>query len=455
MSTAPAPAPAEPRATLPHDLDAERTLLGAVLVDNGAWTQVGRLKAQDFYRDGHRRIFVALQHIGSRGGEMDLVTLKAQLGGDLQAAGGPGYLAGLLDGLPRITNLTSWVAIVRRHALLRSIHHIGQRLATATLEDDADPQEILERADAHLLKVMSSGSMGSGLLDNAQLAKAALENIEARAAAPQGILGYRTGIESLDGIVKGIRDASMVIIGARLGEGKSMLAMQICEAIGAQAPDRVVVCSSLEMDGVRLTERRLAASSCVNPTTLWAAAEHEKQDRWDRLTKAVGPVSRSNVRILQDCWTVRELRAHCRVAQQDHGLAAVCVDYCQLLDPDTPSHGQRRNEVVAAMSKALRKLAAELHVPVIVVAQLNREAKDRKGGDARPSMEHLAESDGLGRDAHLAILIQQDPIDPDTKRPDRGKAALIVAKNREGRRGETRVRFRGDIAQFVDEEAGT
>jgi replicative DNA helicase len=287
MSTA--PAPAEPRAALPHDLDAERTLLGAVLVDNGAWTQVGRLKAQDFYRDGHRRIFVALQHIGSRGGEMDLITVKAQLGADLQAAGGAQYLASLTDGMPRVSNVSSWLAIVRRHALLRSIHHIGQRLATATLEDDANPEEILERADAHLLKVMASGSMGSGLLDNAMLAKAALGNIEARAAAPQGILGYRTGIESLDGIVKGIRDSSMVIIGARLGEGKSMLAMQICEAIGAQAPDRVVVCSSLEMSGVELTERRLAARSCVNPTTLWAAEAQDKAERWGRLAVAVGP----------------------------------------------------------------------------------------------------------------------------------------------------------------------
>jgi replicative DNA helicase len=452
MSTA--PAPAEPRAALPHDLDAERTLLGAVLVDNGAWTQVGRLKAQDFYRDGHRRIFVALQHIGSRGGEMDLITVKAQLGADLQAAGGAQYLASLTDGMPRVSNVSSWLAIVRRHALLRSIHHIGQRLATATLEDDANPEEILERADAHLLKVMASGSMGSGLLDNAMLAKAALGNIEARAAAPQGILGYRTGIESLDGIVKGIRDSSMVIIGARLGEGKSMLAMQICEAIGAQAPDRVVVCSSLEMSGVELTERRLAARSCVNPTTLWAAEAQDKAERWGRLAVAVGPVSKSNVRVLEDCWTVRELRTRCRQVQQDHGLAAVAVDYVQLCDPDSPSKGQRRNEEVAAISKALRKLAAELRVPVIVVAQLNREAKDRKGGEARPSMEHLAESDGLGRDAHLAILIHQDPIDTDTKRPARGRADLIVAKNRGGRKGVTRVRFLGEIAQFVDEEAG-
>jgi replicative DNA helicase len=443
MSTAPAAAPAEPRATLPNDVEAERTLLGAVLVDNGAWTQVGRLKAQDFYRDGHRRIFVALQHIASRGGEMDTLTLKAQLGADLQAAGGAGYLASLTDGLPRITNLASWVAIVRRHALLRSIHHIGQRLATATMEDDANPEEILERADAHLLKVMSSGSMGSGLLDNAQLAKAALANIEARAAAPQGILGYRTGIESLDGIVKGIRDGSMVIIGARLGEGKSMLAMQICEAIGAQAPDRVVVCSSLEMSGVELTERRLAARAFVNPTTLWSAEATDRAERFERLTRAFAPVSRSNVRILEDCWTVRELRVRCRQVQQDHGLAAVALDYVGLVDPDTPAKGQRRNEEVAAISKALRKLAAELHVPVIVVAQLNREAKDKKG-EGKPSMEHLAESDGLGRDAHLAILIHQDPGGT--------KADLIVAKNRGGRRGKTRVSFMGEIAQFVDEE---
>jgi replicative DNA helicase len=449
--------------SLPHDGDAERTLLGAVLIDNGVWGQVGRLQASDFYREAHRRIFVALQQLGARGAEMDTITLKNALGADLAKVGGTAFLSSLTDGLPRVTNVGSWLAIVRRCAALRNIHYVGARLAQATLSEDADPGTILERADAHLLKLMARASSGAGLRDNAEVVARAYKNICERAEAPYGILGYRLGIESLDRIVQGVQGERMVIIAARLGEGKSAFALQvaaqIAAAISAQEPGKVVVFSSLEMSAEELMERRLAYESNISPSNLWAYTEQERAVRLAKIADVADRVTKSSLRVLEDAWTVSELRFRCREVQHEHGLAAVFVDYAQLLDAEM--RARARNEEVASISKALRRLCKELKVPVFVVAQLSRDPVKTgpQGGRRAPRMDDLAESDALGRDCHVGILIDQDPVVPkDPSNPKAGSiekqgyAHLHVRKNRGGAKGKTLLKFDGAVSMFYDEE---
>jgi replicative DNA helicase len=449
--------------SLPYDPAAERALLGAILVDNGAWPSSARLDPQDFYVAAHAQTFVAMKRLAATGSPIDEVTIRKALGEALPKVGGAQFIGSLTEGMPRASNPGAWVTIIRRCADLRRIHALANRLANAALEEKADPTELLERADAHILKQLARGSRGAGLRDNAEVVKQAFKNIAARAEAPYGILGYRTGIDSLDRIIQGVQGERMVIIAARLGEGKSAFALQVAAqiagAISAQDPGKVVVFSSLEMSAEELMERRLAYESGVSPSNLWSYSEEDRTARLAQIANVAARVTNSGLRVMEDAWTVSELRLRCREAQQEHGLAAVFCDYAQLMRAET--RGRARHEEVASISTGLRRLCKELGVPVFVVAQLSRESVKTgpQAGRRAPRMDDLAESDSLGRDCSVGLLIDQDPlepIDPDHPRKGtkakRGYADIIVAKNRGGGKGKTCVKFNGAVSMFFDEE---
>lgn len=439
--------------------EAEATILGAVLVDPASWDSAATLQPGDFSVPQHRLLWEAMAALVERGQRIDPVTVAHQLrrAGTLAGAGGPAYLAELVSGMPRVSALGEWVSLVRRSTALRRLRAIGERLAHEASAGEADPGDLVARVDAALLKLglgLSDATAPRPLSAGARDAMAAIEH---RAMHPHGLLGYSTGLWDLDAILQGIRPGRMGVIGARLGSGKSVLGLQVAAAIAEQEPGKVALLSSLEMDLAELAERRLASLAMVDPTRLHRAPADVREERLGKLAASVGRLPR-NLLVIEDAWDMASLRAHARQVQAERGLSCLLVDYVGLMDAPGPA-GAREWEKVSALSKALRRLAKELAVPVIVLAQLNREPEG--GGKRRPpTMADLAGSDALGRDAHWAVLIDLEPPAKRGEDPqaNRGLAEVYVRKNRGGRKGQTTLRFSGGVALFQalarDEEQG-
>jgi replicative DNA helicase len=439
MSALPAPALAIP----PHNVDAERTVLGAMLVDNAAMDSVSDLEPSEFYREAHRRVFSAMLRLRDTGAAVDLVTLKDELArtGMLDKIGGAAYLGSLVDGLPRMSKVGQWAKIIRRNALCRRVALVADKMHEAATEADQEPEGLIERSIGALLALAGKAG-GEGFLDNKELTKRALREIEDQANSPDGILGLRTGLIDLDRRLQGIRPGQLGIIAGRLKSGKSVLALQLAEYVAdvatAEKKGRAVL-FTLEMSGVALTKRRLASRALVPVNLLHAAEGRLRDEKWADLVKAANRVSAPDLMLCSSAYTVPRMRSLCRQVQAEHGLVLVVVDYLQLTKA-TRKHDKRHSEV-AEVSADLKRLAIDLDVPVVAVAQLNRAPEGRK--DKTPTMADLADSDALGRDCDWAVLIHRDP-----KGAGKHEADLIVGANREGWTGSVRVHFAGFATIF-------
>jgi len=446
----------------PHSPDAERAVLAAILLDNAALATVGELEPREFYAPAHGRIFDAMQRLASAGEPVDAVTLVNALkrSGHLEAAGGPAYLGRLIEGMPRVANVAQWAREIRKHALSRRLAATARKLHDAALERGAEPEAVIERGLGALLALAGRASE-EGFVSNAEVTKRAVVEIEQQAAAPGGVLGLRTGLDDLDRRLQGIRPGQLGLIAARLGSGKSILALQVAERVlldqighaeemrrrgeGGPRASRVAV-YSLEMSDVAITKRRLAHRAAVPVSALHAMRPEEREQALARIAWAFDWVSRPELMLSTSAYTVQRMRALCRQVQAEHGLALVVVDYLQLVRAQ--QRHERRYLEVAEVSGDLKALAQDLRVPVVAVAQLNRAPEGR--ADKRPTMADLADGDSLGRDCDWAILINKEPP-PKKGEPrdaNKGIAELILDKNRDGWTGPVRVRFAGHISAF-------
>ena len=428
----------------PHDDNAERVVLGAALLSEAAFESASQLATGDFYREAHRSIFEAMGALAFVGRPIDLVSLKDQLARSrhLEAVGGPAYVGALVDGVPRMSNVDHWVRIVQNHARLRGLIHLGNRLAASAQAGESEPGELVDDAVSALL---AQADKGSGWCDNPQLVKAAVREIEEQAAATDGILGLRTGLLDLDRALQGIRPGTLGLIGGRLKQGKSVLALQIAEEVAREAEGRVVF-FSLEMRAVALMKRRLSAEAMVSINRLHRADPDANAVRWERLNRAAAYCMKPELMINTGCRTVAQMRAAAREVQTKHGLALIVVDYLQLVTPSR--RRERRDLEYADISAELLALAHALNAPVIAAAQLNRESEARP--DHRPTMADLAGSDTLGRDCDWCVLIQRDlkPPKGETAESYRNLADLWLAAHREGAGARARVRWNNVLARF-------
>lgn len=426
------------------DEAAERTVLGAVLVDNGAMASAATLEAADFYAPKHRTIYAALRRLIDRGDAVDVVTLRDALGHQLEQAGGVAYLSGLADGLPRISNVGHWVRIIRDHAVRRALARYAGRLVEATERGD-DPRELIDKSIGHLIQ-LARRSDPEGFLDNRVLCREAIEEIEAQAQAADGILGYRTGLIDLDRKLQGIRPGQLGLVCARLKHGKSILCLQISDRVARDHAGQEVAVFSREMSGKAITKRRLAAESAVAIGALHKVSGPELEQRMGDLAKATEWVSGDNVRINTTAETVPAIRALSQQLRGEGRLAMIVVDYLQLLKGT--ERQERRYLEVGEISADLKRLAMDLEVPVLAAVQLNRGSEAR--ADRRPQISDAAESDHIGRDCDWAVLIHRDPP-PAKGEPaasTRGLADLIIDANRDGFNGTVRVRFNAHFQRF-------
>ena len=388
--------------TLPHNAEAERTVLGAVLVDNQAFNSAAEiLSRNDFYREAHRRVFDAMAALAERSQPIDLVTLKDELVRmqALEAVGGAAYLAALVDGMPRITNVEQWSRIIKEKAVLRNLIHASNRIAQDAYQAEDEAAFILDRAEKAIFDI-AEHRIRQGFVGIREIVKESFRTIDQLSQSKELVTGLPTGFVDLDEKTSGLQKGDLIIVAARPAMGKTSFCLNIAQYAAHKTGETVGI-FSLEMAKEQLVLRMLCADARVDAHRLRTGNLQEKD--WARLAKAYADLSASKI-FIDDSATLTplEMRAKCRRLKAEHGLGLVIVDYLQLVTGS--GRVENRQQEISSISRSMKGLAKELSVPVIALSQLSRAPEART--EKRPQLSDLRESRrhraGRGhRDVHL------------------------------------------------------
>ena len=430
----------------PHDLDAEASVLGAMLDSTDAVdvaTEI--LRATDFYKPAHARVFESIVELATRGERPDAITVADDLRsrGVLNDLGGRPYLLGLLEAYPTASSAAHYANIVRAHALRRALISAGAEVMSIGTNQADDVQVAVDRAEQTIFDVGDSRATSSAH-DLSELLADGLARIEARCESDGGVTGLSSGFVDLDELTAGFHPGTLSIVAARPSQGKTSLVSDFAmnAALSGEGP---VLLFSLEMTKEELTERMLSAQGKVDSQGIRKGRLTEGE--WARITAAAGRLSQSQV-VIDDSGvsSVMQMRAACRRVKAKRGLGLVVVDYLQLLRPSTRRRADHRQEEVAEITKDLKALAKDLGVSVICAAQLNRGLELR--ADKRPLLADLRESGEIEQSADLVLFIYRDEVyNPDSEH--RGTAEIIVAKQRNGPTGTIRLAFLEHFTRFA------
>jgi replicative DNA helicase len=436
--------------SLPHNLEAERSVLGAILIHNDAFNHAAEvLEPRDFFRDAHRRIFEKMVQLSERNEAIDLVTLKEALNRsrELDEVGGPAYITALVDGLPRATNVEYYAKIVKEKATLRSLIFASNKILSSAYEAEDDPDVILDGAEQAIFAI-AENRVREGFISMRDLAHQSFETIERAHARKELITGVPSGFRDLDELTAGFQRGDLVIVAARPSVGKTALVLNIAQYVGVKEYEgrrRTVGVFSLEMSKEQLFLRMLTSEANIDSHRLRTGFLLEKD--WGRLSHALGSLSETKIFIDDTPGIgVLEMRAKARRLVAEHGLDLLIVDYVQLMQ----GRGRFDNRTIelGSISRALKGLAKELSVPLLVISQLSRAPESRS--DHRPMLSDLRESGALEQDADVVILLFRPDQYPDAKPEDQGIAELHIAKQRNGPTGLVKLAFIREQTRFAD-----
>ena len=436
-----------PAHTLPANVEAERSILGAILLDNLAYNEAAEhLKAEDFSLDSHRRIFTRMVDLSESSRPIDMITLVEELDRrkELEAIGDVGYISGLVDGVPDRPSIEHYIKIVRDKALLRGLIYAASA-AIARASEQGDPaEEILNDAEAAIFQ-LSEKRIGRGFMGVQDIVKESFGSVDALLQRGQRITGLATHYTDLDEMTSGFQRSDLIIIAARPSMGKTAFAMNIAENASIE-DQKVVGMFSLEMSREALLLRLLCSRARVDSHkmrtgSLW-------RDDMTKVVHAMEQLAQAPI-FIDDTpgISLSEMRAKARRLQQAQGkLDLIIVDYLQLMSGGGRRYENRTQEV-SAISRGLKALAKELAVPVIALSQLSR-APESRGGDHRPQLSDLRESGSIEQDADVVAFIFREEVykqdDPDLQ----GKAELIIAKQRNGPTGRVNLAFLKNSTRF-------
>jgi replicative DNA helicase len=431
---------------LPNNLNAERSILGAILLDNHVLnTAIEKLKTDDFFLDHHRRIFERMIHLGELQQPIDLVTLTEDLHrlGELEAAGGAAYLAQLIDGVPRISNVEHYARIVKEKAVLRSLIHTANAIQQRAFDADDEADAILDRAETDIFQ-LAEERIRAGLIGVKDLVRENFERLEKIFSEGRRITGLATGYSRLDNETAGLQPSELIILAARPSMGKTSLALNIAENVALRQGGAVAI-FSLEMSKESLLLRLLASEARVDAHKFRTG--HMSKEDWRRITESLSKMAEAPLWIDDSAaGTVMEMGAKARRLKREKGLALVIVDYLQLV----AARGRfgNRNEEVSSISRSLKGLAKELKVPVLVLSQLTR-APERE--ERKPQLADLRESGAIEQDADVVLFIYRPNFyKTDMPDEDRAKADVIIAKQRNGPTGAVNFVFLSKHTRFEE-----
>lgn len=438
--------------TLPHSIEAEQSVLGAIILDNTKIRDVlDHLSVYDFYSAAHQRIYDAVEAVFSQGQVVDLVTLRNYLSseGSLEEIGGISYLVTLLETIPSVINVESYMNIVYEKALLRRLIDTAGHIAENAYAE-RNVTEVLEDSEKRILE-LSKTKRTDEFLTMKNLVSQVYEYTEQLASREEGMNGVPSGYSELDSITNGFQPNDLVIVAARPSVGKTAFALNVAQNAAVRYKKKVAV-FSLEMGASQLVTRMLSAEGSINQTNLRTGKLTD--DEWQKLIVAIGRLGKSEIYI-DDTPGVRigDIKSKCRRLKQEHGLDMIVIDYLQLIQSSTLTTENRQQEV-SEISRQLKSLARELEAPVIALSQLSRGVEQR--ADKRPMMSDIRESGSIEQDADVIIMLYRD----DYYERDEEEAApapiveteLIITKHRNGAIGTVKIAFQKDISKFVSIE---
>jgi replicative DNA helicase len=439
---------------LPANIEAERSILGAILLDNLAYNQAAEhLKPEDFLLDSHRRIYSRMIDLSEASHSIDLITLCEELSrkSELETIGGAAYVSGLLDGVPDRPSIENYIKIVRDKSLLRSlIHTATAAIARASEQGDA-AEEILNDTEAQIFQ-LSEKRIGRGFMGVQEIIRESFGSVDAFLQRGSRITGLETHYVDLDEKTSGLQKSDLIIIAARPSMGKTSFAMNIAENVAIEDRKTVAV-FSLEMSKEALLQRMLCSVARVDAHkfrtgSLW-------QDDMRKITRAIEQLAEAPI-FIDDTpgITISEMRAKARRLLQSKGsLDLIVVDYLQLMSGGGKRYENRTQEV-SAISRGLKALAKELAVPVVALSQLSRAPESRGAGDHRPQLADLRESGSIEQDADVvAFIFREEVYKPDDPELD-GVAELIIRKQRNGPTGTVKLAFLKSSTRFESRADG-
>src|SRR5271169_2750039 len=386
---------------LPSNLDAERSVLGAILLDNNALNAaIENLRAEDFFLDQHRRVFTQMVALGETQQAIDLVTLTEELHrrGDLEASGGAPYLASLADGMPRVSNVEHYARIVKEKALLRNLIHATDKIQQNAFEGEDGADAILDNAESSIF-ALAEDRVRAGLLPIKDIVRDNFERLEKIFREGKSITGIPTGYTELDKLTSGLQPSELLILAARPSQGKTALALNLMENIAIRGGHPVAM-FSLEMSKESLLQRLVASVAQIDAHKFRTG--HLSKEDWRRMTESLGIISAAPLWIGDaGSISVLEIGAKARrLKREKGGLSMLVVDYLQLIT----ARGRfgNRQEEVSSISRGLKGLAKELQIPVLVLSQLTRAPeRDERG----PQLSDLRESGAIEQDADVVMFI--------------------------------------------------
>lgn len=430
----------------PQNLEAEQSVLGAIIFDNDALPKaVEILTPDDFYKESHRRLYHAMLELFDRNEPVDIITLSDYLrkNNDLESVGGIAYLSSLANSIPTSANVRYHAKIIREKALLRSLIQTATHITSRVYEDSLDADEMVDYAEKMIFDIAekrietSFATMDSVIKDSIRMIEQLYDKKEA-------ITGVSSGFKDLDDITSGFQPGELIIIGGRPGMGKTAFALNIAQHVGVELKEPVAV-FSLEMSKEQLALRMLCSEGMVDASRV-RKGFLAKQD-WPKLTSAAGRLADAPIFIDDSsAITVLEVRAKARRLKREHrGISLVVVDYLQLMR--SRGNFERREQEISDISRSLKALAKELKVPVIALSQLNRAVEQR--GEKKPTLADLRESGAIEQDADVIIFLYRDEL-YNKNTHNKGRAEVNVAKQRNGPTGLINLTFLADKTRFVD-----
>jgi len=433
---------------LPHNLEAERSILGAIILDNHALNAaIEKIRSEDFFLSQHRQIFERMIQLGEKQQAIDVVTLMEDLTrrGELEAAGGIAYLSQLADGLPRVTSVEHYARIVKEKSVLRALIFSASAIQEQALAAGDDADVILDRAESAIFQ-LAEDRVKVGLIGVKELVRENYERLEKIFSEGRRITGLATGYPGLDNETAGFQPSELIILAARPSMGKTALALNIAENVALRQREPAAV-FSLEMSKESLLLRLLASEARVDAHKFRTG--HLSRDDWGKVTGALTNLADAPLWIDDSASsTVMEIGAKARRLKRDRGLSLLIVDYLQLVIPSHTGRGTNRQEEVSSISRGLKGLAKELKVPVLVLSQLTR-APERD--DRKPQLSDLRESGAIEQDADVVLFINRPNFyKTDMPEEDRAKAELIIAKQRNGPTGTMNFVFLARHTRFEE-----
>jgi replicative DNA helicase len=429
----------------PHDMNAEKAVLGGALLENDALNDVSELlKPEDFYKDAHGTIYEAMLALFADRQPVDTITLREKLStsGQLARIGGDEYLLLLTDTIPTVANIKAHAKIVAEKSLVRRLINASYEIAAKAYGDYGAIEEFLDESEKRVFDV-GKGKLRSSSEHINDVVMRAFEGITKAAEAKEHVTGLPTGFRQLDWYTSGFHPGDLVICAGRPGMGKTAFALNV--ALNAcRARNTPVVVFSLEMPNEQLAKRLLCAEAGVDGNKL-RSGKLTRED-WQPLTRAAGELSELPI-WLDDTpgLTLMEMRAKCRRLHSEHTLGLIVVDYLQLMRSGTKN--ESREQEISEISRSLKGLAKELGLPVIALSQLNRGVETRGTKDKRPQLSDLRESGAIEQDADTIMFIYRDEVyNPET--PDKGIAEIIIGKQRAGPTGTVRCAFKRQYTRF-------